>query len=94
MHPRLSLVIPAKSVCALVGRSGGGKSTLIAMLMRFYDPRQGSLSLDGRDLRHVQVADLRRQIGVVAQVVARKKKRISRLHSSLVCLILPSLFAL
>jgi ABC-type multidrug transport system fused ATPase/permease subunit len=63
----LSLVIPGGSVCALVGRSGGGKSTIISMLMRFYDPRGGSIRLDGRDLRGLRVPDVRRLIGTVAQ---------------------------
>ena len=63
----LSLVIPGGSVCALVGRSGGGKSTIISMLMRFYDPRTGSISVDGRDLRRLRLQDFRRRIGTVAQ---------------------------
>ena len=63
----LCLTITGGSVCALVGRSGGGKSTIISMLMRFYDPREGSIKLDGRDLRGLRVSDVRRLIGTVAQ---------------------------
>lgn len=63
----LDLVVPGGKVTALVGRSGGGKSTIISMLMRFYDPRDGSITLDGRDLKTLRVGDLRRLIGVVAQ---------------------------
>jgi len=63
----LNLEIPGGSVCALVGRSGGGKSTIVNMLMRFYDPAGGSISLDGRDLRSLKVAHHRGLCGVVAQ---------------------------
>ena len=63
----LSLEIPPKSVCALVGRSGGGKSTIVSLLMRFYDCRAGSLKLDGRDVAALNVKDYRRLFGIVAQ---------------------------
>lgn len=63
----LSLSIPAGSVVALVGRSGGGKSTIVSMLLRFYDPRKGQLMLDGRDVRTFKIADYRRLFGIVAQ---------------------------
>jgi ATP-binding cassette subfamily B protein len=51
----------------LVGHSGAGKSTLINLLMRFYDPTQGKIELDGVDLRKVKLDDYRRQVGVVLQ---------------------------
>lgn len=52
---------------AIVGPSGSGKTTLMALLMRFYDPREGRVLLDGRDLRGLKQAALRRNIGVVLQ---------------------------
>ncbi|PKG52209.1 ABC transporter transmembrane domain-containing protein [Halomonas sp. MES3-P3E] len=52
---------------AIVGPSGAGKSTLLALLLRFYDPRQGRISLDGIDVRHLDLAALRRAMGLVAQ---------------------------
>lgn len=63
----VSLKIPAGSTCALVGRSGGGKSTMVNMIMRFYDPHSGSILVDGQDIKNVCLRDLRRQIGVVQQ---------------------------
>eukprot|EP00511_Aplanochytrium_stocchinoi_P011660 CAMPEP_0204869812 /NCGR_PEP_ID=MMETSP1348-20121228/30887_1 /ASSEMBLY_ACC=CAM_ASM_000700 /TAXON_ID=215587 /ORGANISM="Aplanochytrium stocchinoi, Strain GSBS06" /LENGTH=447 /DNA_ID=CAMNT_0052023335 /DNA_START=191 /DNA_END=1534 /DNA_ORIENTATION=- len=63
----VTLRIPGGSVCALVGRSGGGKSTLIKMLMRFYDPKTGKIMLDGRDYTSLRVSQLRKCFGVVAQ---------------------------
>jgi ABC-type multidrug transport system fused ATPase/permease subunit len=52
---------------AIVGASGAGKSTLAKLLLRFYDPNQGSISLDGTDLRDLSEADLRRNIATVLQ---------------------------
>jgi len=52
---------------ALVGPSGSGKSTLTSLIPRFYDPRAGSIEVDGHDLRDVRVKSLRRQIGIVLQ---------------------------
>ncbi|KAL3511586.1 hypothetical protein ACH5RR_024303 [Cinchona calisaya] len=63
----LNLVIPASKTSALVGTSGGGKSTIFALIERFYDPTQGFVSLDGNDLRTLQVKWLRSQIGMVGQ---------------------------
>ena len=54
-------------VVALVGPSGAGKSTLADLILRLYDPRQGSISIDGRDLRTLQQAAYRRLFGVVSQ---------------------------
>ena len=53
---------------ALVGSSGCGKTTVVSLLERFYDPYLGSLSLDGNDLKILNVRWLREQIGIVAQV--------------------------
>jgi ATP-binding cassette subfamily B protein len=52
---------------ALVGPSGAGKSTVLQLLLRFYDPEQGAIRFDGVDLRAADPAQLRRQIGLVAQ---------------------------
>jgi subfamily B ATP-binding cassette protein MsbA len=52
---------------AVVGPNGCGKSTLVNLIPRFYDPRQGSVTLDGVDLRDVRLRDLRSQIGLVTQ---------------------------
>ena len=59
-------VEPGKSV-ALVGPSGAGKSTLVDMIPRFYDPIQGEVSIDGHDIRDLDVDFLRSKIGVVPQ---------------------------
>jgi ATP-binding cassette subfamily B protein len=62
-----SLVLPAGSVVAVVGDNGAGKSTLIKLLCRFYDPEQGQVRVDGRDLRELAQDDLRRHITVLFQ---------------------------
>ena len=59
--------VPAGGCIALVGECGGGKSTLAKLVARFYDPREGAMRVDGRDLRDVQLAGYRRQLGVVLQ---------------------------
>lgn len=62
-----SLVIPSGSVCAFVGPSGGGKSTIAALMPRFYDPTEGCIMLDGRDTASIPKWALRSAIGMVAQ---------------------------
>ena len=57
------------TVTALVGRSGGGKSSLVALLPRFYEPSAGRIALDGEDYQSYTLASLRRQIGWVGQDV-------------------------
>ena len=57
---------PGETV-ALVGPTGGGKSTLAKLIIRFYDPSSGTVSIDGHDLRSVNSSSLRRQLGVVPQ---------------------------
>jgi ATP-binding cassette subfamily B protein len=52
---------------ALLGATGSGKSTIINLLPRFYDPTEGRITVDGHDLRHVKLDSLRRQIGIVLQ---------------------------
>lgn len=63
----LDLTVRRGEMIALVGRSGAGKSTLVNLLPRFYDPEQGSVLLDGVDLRDLRLADLRALIGIVTQ---------------------------
>ncbi|MGE4002381.1 MAG: peptidase domain-containing ABC transporter [Planctomycetaceae bacterium] len=62
-----NLRIPAGATVAIVGESGCGKSTLLKLLMRFYDPTQGQIAVDGIDLRDFNMASLREQIGIVSQ---------------------------
>lgn len=62
-----SLVIPAGSVCAFVGPSGGGKSTIAALIPRFYDPAEGRILIGGRDTAEIPKRALRAAIGMVAQ---------------------------
>jgi ABC-type multidrug transport system fused ATPase/permease subunit len=64
---RVSLDIPARGLFALVGPSGAGKTTLFALLERFYDPTEGSISFGGRDLRAWPRAELRAEIAYVEQ---------------------------
>jgi subfamily B ATP-binding cassette protein MsbA len=65
----VSLAVPAGRTIALVGQSGSGKSTLVSLLPRFYDPDEGAVLLDGRDVRSYPLRDLRRQIALVSQDV-------------------------
>jgi ABC-type multidrug transport system fused ATPase/permease subunit len=63
----LDLDVPAGTTVALVGHTGAGKSTIAKLLARFYDPRDGSITVDGIDLREVTQESLRRQLGIVPQ---------------------------
>ena len=63
----INLTVKAGQMVALVGASGSGKTTLANLLLRFYDPRRGSIKIGGVDLREVQTTDPRNQIAVVAQ---------------------------
>ena len=63
----INLRIPAHSSLALVGPSGTGKTTLASLLLRFYDPTQGCVLLDGHDLRDVTINSLRQNIALVTQ---------------------------
>ena len=65
----IDLVAEAGKTTALVGRSGSGKSTMLALVPRLYDPNEGRIEIDGQDLRDVTLASLRAQIGVVSQDV-------------------------
>jgi ATP-binding cassette, subfamily B, bacterial MsbA len=63
----VTLSIPAGQSVALVGPSGAGKSTFVNLVPRFFDPRSGSIQVDGYDLRSVKQADLRANIALVSQ---------------------------
>ena len=62
-----NLHLPAGRITAIVGANGAGKSTLIKLICRFYDPVEGSVSLDGIDLREVKVEELRKAVTVLFQ---------------------------
>ena len=63
----VSLSVTAGQMIAIVGRSGAGKTTLVNLLPRFYDVSSGAILVDGVDIRHVTLASLRQQIGIVTQ---------------------------
>ena len=63
----ISLTIPFGEMIALVGPSGGGKTTFVNLVPRFYDPRAGRVKVDGFDIKHVTLASLRSQVGLVTQ---------------------------
>ena len=63
----ISFKLEKGKTIALVGPSGGGKSTLADLVPRFYDPSGGSITLDGRELRTIEIGSLRKQMGIVTQ---------------------------
>jgi ABC-type multidrug transport system fused ATPase/permease subunit len=63
----ISLDVPAGTTVALVGHTGAGKSTIAKLLARFYDVRDGAITIDGYDIRDVTQQSLRRQLGIVPQ---------------------------
>ncbi len=63
----ISFTVPAGAKVAVVGESGAGKSTLMKLLFRFYDPNQGDISIDGKNIRDVTQQSLRAHIGIVPQ---------------------------
>lgn len=63
----VSFEVPPGAVVAIVGPTGSGKSALVSLIGRYYDPQQGRVLLDGQDLRHVSLGSLRREVGVVFQ---------------------------
>jgi len=65
----INLDIPANSVVALVGPTGVGKSTLASLIPRFYDVTEGSITIDGHDVRDLQAQSLRSQVAIVLQDV-------------------------
>ena len=64
---KLSVIIQPGQTIALVGASGAGKTTALSLLYRAFDPQTGVITVDGQDIRHYQLAALRRNIGVVFQ---------------------------
>jgi ATP-binding cassette subfamily B protein len=85
---RVNLRINHGSYLVIGGPSGTGKSTLLALLLRLYDPDSGSIRIDGHDLRSVSVASLRRRIGVVFQesvlfnITLRENIRLGKLDAT------------
>jgi ABC-type multidrug transport system fused ATPase/permease subunit len=65
----LNLEVPGGSTVAIIGNPGSGKSTLIKLLMRLYDPSQGSIFIDGINIRDMKISHLRDHIGVIEQEV-------------------------
>jgi ATP-binding cassette subfamily B protein len=65
----ISLTVPAGNTLALVGATGSGKSTLIKLLLRFYDPSHGEIRIDGQPIRDLSLKSLRGAIGLVSQDV-------------------------
>ncbi|KPV45171.1 multidrug ABC transporter ATPase, partial [Kouleothrix aurantiaca] len=63
----VSLQIPAGQTVAIVGATGAGKSSLVSLLARFYDPQMGQVVLDGVDIRQMDLAALRRAVAVIRQ---------------------------
>lgn len=63
----ISVDFPCGKTTAIVGRSGSGKTTLANLLLRLYDPNEGSIKIDGHDLRQFKVKDLRSHFGIVTQ---------------------------
>lgn len=63
----IQLEIPKGKIVALVGASGAGKSTMADLLPRFYDPTEGQIMLDGKDIRDLRLQDLRALMGIVSQ---------------------------
>ncbi len=63
----INLEVPVGETLAIVGPSGGGKSTLVDLIPRFFDPTEGSVQIDGIDIREFRIEDIRRLMGIVTQ---------------------------
>ena len=63
----IELCVQPNQIIALIGPTGSGKSSLVSLIPRFYDPSQGAVRVDGYDVRQVELVSLRRQIGIVLQ---------------------------
>jgi len=64
---QVNLSVTKGNVIALVGSSGAGKTTLVDLIPRFYDPTGGTIELDGVDIKNVRIEDLRKLMGIVTQ---------------------------
>ena len=65
----ISLTIPAHKTIAIVGESGAGKSTIVSLIPRFYEPQEGAISIDGHDIMNLKQKFLRENVGLVQQNV-------------------------
>ena len=63
----INLKIQGGKMTALVGQSGAGKSTIINLIPRFYDPQEGSISVDGQDIKKIKLNSLRKHLSLVSQ---------------------------
>ena len=73
----LSFNIPIGQKLALVGENGAGKTTLVKLLARLYEPNEGRILLDGKDLREYDLKDLRQEIGIIFQDFVRFQMKVS-----------------
>ena len=64
---RITLRVRTGEVLALVGSSGAGKTTLVNLIPRFFEPTKGAILIDGVDIQHIRLSALRRNIGIVSQ---------------------------
>ncbi len=64
---KINMKIPAGSMLGIVGRSGAGKTTLVNLISRMYDPEEGSIKIDGVDVKDISFKDLRRNVAMVSQ---------------------------
>ena len=74
----LNFTLKAGEKLALVGENGAGKTTLVKLLARLYDPTEGTIFLDGHDLREYDLAELRKQVGVIFQDYIRYQMTVSQ----------------
>ncbi len=73
----ISFHLPTNQKLALVGENGAGKTTLVKLLARLYEPNEGRILLDGKDLREYDLKDLRREIGIIFQDYVRFQMKVS-----------------
>lgn len=70
LFKELSFEVPSGKKIAIVGGSGSGKSTIVRLLFRFYDPIEGRVLINNQDVRDVSLKSLRQSIGIVPQVIS------------------------